>query len=162
MDYAKGRSVARWPGVLFLVFCTALAGVVYDRYREARSELERLDSIAALAPVTATSRLHDADLNEQAKQADAVMKALALPWAAIVKATEQSASPGVSLLQLQPDPDARLLRINAEAKDSDAMFTYVRRLSAARGVSDAHVLSHFVHQDDSRQPIRFSVQATLQ
>ena len=76
-------------------------------------------------------------------------------------AIEQAATKDVAILQLQPDADQRLLRLTAEARHRDAMFEYLRRLGAARELSNVVLVSHQVQQEDPQHPIQFSVQATL-
>jgi hypothetical protein len=74
---------------------------------------------------------------------------------------ERASTRDVALLQLQPDAESRLLRLTAEARNREAMFEYVRRLGAAPGLADTHVVSHQVQRDDPLRPVQFSVQALL-
>jgi len=90
-----------------------------------------------------------------------VVRQLALPWGTLVLAIEQAATRDVALLQLQPDADSRLVKLTAEARNREAMFDYVRRLGAAPGLGEVHVVSHQVQRDDPRRPVQFSVQASM-
>ncbi len=154
------RRRARWPGVLLLAISLALAAGLFARHREAQLELERLIAVADLAgPQRRT--VPQARLDEEAKSAEAVVRSLTLPWAALVQAVEQAATRDVALLQVQPDAESRLLRLTAEARNREAMFEYVRRLGAAPGLVDVHVVSHQVQRDDPLRPVQFSVQALL-
>lgn len=154
------RRRARWPGVLLLAISLALAAGLFVRHREAQLELERLVAVADLAGPQRRA-VPQARLDEEAKSAEAVVRSLTLPWAALVQAVEQAATRDVALLQLQPDAESRLLRLTAEARNREAMFEYVRRLAAAPGLVDTHVVSHQVQRDDPQRPIQFSVQAAL-
>jgi Tfp pilus assembly protein PilN len=100
-------------------------------------------------------------LEEEAKNAAAVMRQLTLPWAALIGTLEQAAMREVAILQLQPDAEQRLLRLSAEARDREAMFQYLRRLGAAPGLADVHLVSHQVQLEDPQRPIQFAIQATL-
>jgi len=138
----------------------ALAAGLFVRHREAQLELERLVAVADLAGPQRRA-VPQARLDEEAKSAEAVVRSLTLPWAALVQAVEQAATRDVALLQLQPDAESRLLRLTAEARNREAMFEYVRRLAAAPGLVDTHVVSHQVQRDDPLRPVQFSVQALL-
>lgn len=164
LDYiAPARRVA-WLGVLLLAISLAVAGELLLRYRDAQLELARLEASAGLVgprtpPVRGASRER---LDEEVRDAEAVVRQLALPWGTLVQAIEQSATRDVALLQLQPDADRRLLKLTAEARNPGAMFDYVRRLAAAKGLSEVYVVNHRVQQDDPRRPVQFSVQASMQ
>jgi Tfp pilus assembly protein PilN len=90
-----------------------------------------------------------------------VVRQLTLPWAALIGTLEQAATREVAILQLQPDAEQRLVRLSGEARDREAMFQYLRRLSAAPGLGDVHLVSHQVQLEDPQRPIQFAVQATL-
>jgi Tfp pilus assembly protein PilN len=102
-----------------------------------------------------------AQLDEQMRDAQAVLRQLALPWGQLVESLESAAMPDVAVLQVQPDAQSRVLRVTAEAKGEDTMFRYLRRLSSAEGFSDVHLVSHQVREDDPRRPLQFSVQASF-
>jgi len=55
------------------------------------------------------------NVDAELKNADAVMRQLALPWAAMVGAVEGAARPEIALLSMQPDAQQRSLRLTAEA-----------------------------------------------
>jgi len=163
LDYIAPPRRPVWPGALVFVLALALAGELALRYRDARLELERLETAAGLvSPERAPARVLPKErLEEEAKAAEAVVRQLTLPWAVLIRAVEQAAMRDVAILQLQPDAESRILRLTAEARDREAMFAYLRRLAAARGLADVHMVSHQVSRDDPRRPIQFSAQASL-
>ena len=67
----------------------------------------------------------------------------------------------VSVLHVQPDAQQRLMRVTAEARGEAQMLEYLRRVSAARGFSEVHLLSHQVREDDPARPIQFALQASF-
>ena len=152
-----------WPGIALLVVSLAIAGELGLRYRDARQEVVRLEAqVGLVLPDARPARAVPKErLDEQAKSAEAVVRSLTLPWAGLVGAIEQAATKDVAILQLQPDADQRLLRLTAEARHRDAMFEYLRRLGAARELSNVVLVSHQVQQEDPQHPIQFSVQAQL-
>jgi len=100
-------------------------------------------------------------LDEEAKSAEAVVRQLTVPWASLLQAIEQAAMRDVAILQLQPDAESRSLKLIAEARQREAMFEYLRRLGAARGLTEVHIVSHQVQRDDPQRPIQFSLQASM-
>jgi Tfp pilus assembly protein PilN len=100
-------------------------------------------------------------IEEEARNAEAVVRQLTLPWAALIGTIEQAATREVAILQLQPDADTRLLRLTAETRQRDAMFDFVRRLAASPGLADVHLVSHQVQREDPQQPLQFSIQASI-
>jgi Tfp pilus assembly protein PilN len=149
--------------VLVLAVSVAVAGAMLERYRDASEQLARLEAEAGLiAPERRAARpVSKERLDEEVKSAEAVVRQLALPWGALVRAVEQAATRDVAILQLQPDAEQRLLRLTAEARNREAMFEYLRRLGADRGLADVHLVSHHVQKEDPQRPIQFSVQAAL-
>ena len=149
--------------MLLLAAALAASAVVLQRYRDVREELGRLEAQAGLVlPGGRAARaLPKERLEEQAKSAEAVVRQLTLPWGSLVGAIEQAATRDVAILQLQPDAEKGLLRLTAEARNRDAMFEYLKRLGAARELTNVVLVSHQVQRDEPQQPIQFSVQALL-
>jgi len=141
----------------------ALSALVLERYRDVRDDLARLQAQAGLVLPggRATRALPKERLDEQAKSAEAVVRQLTLPWASLIGAIEQAATRDVAILQLQPDAEKGLLRLTAEARNREAMFEYLKRLGAARELTNVVLVSHQVQKDEPQQPIQFAVQALL-
>jgi len=163
LDYVAPPYRPVWPGMLLLAIALAVSAVVAGRYRDVREDLARLQAQAGLVlPGARQARAVPKErLDEQAKSAEAVVRQLTLPWASLVGAIEQAATRDVAILQLQPDAEKGLLRLTAEARNRDAMFEYLKRLGAARELTNVVLVSHQVQKDEPQQPIQFSVQALL-
>ncbi len=163
LDYVAAARRPPWLGVALLAIALAVAGGLLLEYRGAQSELARIEAAAGLVGPARQSapRLSRERLDEEVRDAERVVRQLALPWGTLVLAIEQAATRDVALLQLQPDADSRLVKLTAEARNREAMFDYVRRLGAAQGLGDVHVVSHQVQRDDPRRPVQFSVQASM-
>jgi hypothetical protein len=163
LDYLRPARRARWPGFVMLAAALAIAGELGVRYRDVKLELARLEAQSGLvSPERRAPRAIPKErLDEEAKGAEVVVRQLTLPWATLIRTIEQAATRDVALLQLQPDAETRTLRITAEARHREAMFEYLRRLAAGKGVAEVHVVSHQVQRDDPRRPIQFSVHASL-
>lgn len=159
LDHAAPRGRTRWPGLLLLGLSLAVAGDLALRYRETAAGLENARAVPAIAaaPRPAPSKTAEAE----DKIARAAVRELALPWARLIRALEDSAMPDVALLQVQPEAQQQILRVTAEARDAAAMFKYLRRLAEAKGLSEIHLVTHEVAQDDPQRPVRFAAQASF-
>jgi hypothetical protein len=145
-----------------LAVSLALAAWLTDRYREARVEVARLETQSGLiVPERPAKPIPREKIEEEARNAEAVVRQLTLPWAALIGTIEQAATREVAILQLQPDAETRLLRLTAETRHREAMFDFVRRLGAAQGLADVHLVSHQVQREDPQQPVQFSIQASI-
>jgi Tfp pilus assembly protein PilN len=163
LDYVAAPRRQRGLGLLLLAASLMVSGYLGQRYNDARQTLLRLETEKGLVPVARrTAPLVPPErIEEQRRNVEAVVRKLSLPWGALISLLEQASTPDVALLMLEPDAEQRVLRVSGEARDRDAMFEYVRRLSAAGGLADVHLVSHQVQQDDPRHPVQFSVQGSL-
>lgn len=163
LDYIAPPRASRALGAAVLVIALAAAVTLVERYRGVRSELERIETAQRLlGPQQAAGRpVPRARLEEEAKSVESVLRQLALPWGAIIETVEGATTGDVAILQLQPDAQQRQLRLGAEARTQQAMLEYLRRLAAAKGLAEVHVVSHQVQSEDPNRPIQFTVQAQL-
>jgi Tfp pilus assembly protein PilN len=163
LDYLVLPRRVRWAGWLVLAAAIGAGALLAEAWRDAQLELARLETAAGLVgserrPVPAVPA---ARLDEETKSAEAVVRELTLPWAAVIRALEEAATRDVAILQLQPDAQSRVLKLTAEAHSREAMFAYLRRLSASKVLVDTHMVSHQLRHDDPQRPIQFSVEAAL-
>jgi hypothetical protein len=157
LDHVAPRRRLRWPGLVLLALSLAVAGDLASRYRDTVEALENVPVAAAPQPRVAPAKANDAE----DKVARAAIGQLALPWARLIRALEESAAPDVALLQVQPEAQQQMLRVTAEARDAAAMFKYLRGLAGAKGLSEIHLVTHEVAQDDPQRPVRFAAQASF-
>ena len=151
-----------WPGLLVLAASLVLATWLTERYRDARVEVARLETQSGLiAPERPAKPIPKEKLEEETRSAEAVVRQLTLPWASLIGTIEQAATREVAILQLQPDAETRVLRLTAETRHRETMFDFVRRLGAAQGLADVHLVSHQVQREDPLQPVQFSIQASI-
>lgn len=162
LDYVAPVRRPIWPGLAVLAISLGVATHLWLRYQDARVEVARLETQAGLvAPERPVREIPKAKLDEEARSAEAVVRSLTLPWAPLIGTIEQAATKEVAILQLQPDADTRVLRLTAETRHREAMFDFVRRLGAAKGLADVHLVSHQVQREDPQRPIQFAVQALI-
>jgi len=163
LDYVAPTPRPLWPGLVVLAVALAVALWMFARYRDAQLEVARLETESGLiSPARRPARVVSKErLDEEARAAEAVVRQLTVPWASLIASIEQAATRDVAILQLQPDAEKRQLRLTAEARHRDAMFEYLRRLAAAKGLDQVYLVSHQVQREDPLRPIQFSVQATM-
>lgn len=148
---------------MVLALSLAVAAGLGERYRDARVEVARLEAQTGLiVPERPAKPIPRERIEEEARAAEAVVRQLTLPWAALIATIEQAASTKeVAILQLQPDAENRLLRLTAETRQREAMFDFVRRLGEQPLLADVHLVSHQVQREDPQHPVQFSLQASI-
>ena len=162
LDFIVAPRRSRLAGIGVMVLAVAVAGMLLHKQWEAQQRLQRLDAADSLLRTSPAPRAVPRErLDEQVKSAQAVVRQLALPWAELIDSLERSAMRDVSVLHVQPDAQQRLMRVTAEARGEAQMLEYLRRVGAARGFSEVHLLSHQVREDDPARPIQFSLQASF-
>ena len=160
LDHVAPRRRLRWAGLALLALSLAVAADLGLRYRDTVVELESVQTAKKPAPPPPRPTSAKAAEAED-RIARAALRQLSLPWARLVRALEDAATPDVALLQLQPETQQQVVRVSAEARDSAAMFRYMRNLAAAKELSEVHLVSHEVAQDDPQRPVRFAAQASF-
>jgi Tfp pilus assembly protein PilN len=160
LDFVVPRRRPRALGIGVLVLALAIAAGLVMKHRETQQQLHELEAAAALlsAPRPALAIPRD-KLESEMKNAQATVRQLALPWAQLIDSLERASMKDVALLNIQPDAQARVLRVTAEARREELMLQYLRRLSSSRNFAEVHLVSHQVREDDPQRPIQFSVQA---
>ena len=163
LDHLAPPSRPRWLGYVLLAASLVAAGEMTQRYREVQLEMERHAAVQGMlnvqrAPVKAVPR---AQLDEQVKNAETVVRQLTLPWGRLIETLEATNTKDIAILQVQPDAQQRMLRITAEARNQEAMVEYLRRLSGIEGFAYVHLLNHQVQQDNPQRPIQFAAQASF-
>ncbi|CEN56291.1 conserved protein of unknown function [Candidatus Methylopumilus turicensis] len=101
-----------------------------------------------------------ADLLAKIEEAKKLASFLMIPWGDVLNALESSALDGLALLAIEPDAKKRQLKITAEAKNKDIMFSYLEKLEASGELANVYLLKHEVVEDVDQHPIRFVAVAT--
>jgi hypothetical protein len=96
---------------------------------------------------------------EQAIAINAVIMRMSLPWPALHDAVQAATPPSVALLTLEPDAKRQMLRITAEATNSEDMFGYLESIKTQGWFTAAALLRHEVNEQDPNHPIRFQLDA---
>ena len=152
---------SRMAAIAALALCAVALVEVLD-YREAREEVDaQLAALQARAaapsvlPVTPRTPVGE----QEALAVNAAIAQLNLPWRALHDAVRAATPPSVALLALEPDAKRRVLRITAEAKNSDDMLAYVSRLEREEWFGSVTLVRHEVIEQDPNRPLRFQIDA---
>lgn len=155
---------AVWAGAaLGLLLCggAALAGYqVFEQRQQRFAAIERAaqrQEIASQAKLPAKSAVQIPEA--QAAFVNAAVLQLNLPWRDLQEAVAAATPPTVALLALEPDARKRVLKITAEAKNSDDMIAYIEQLKQQELFSGVQLLRHEISQLDPNRPIRFQLEA---
>jgi len=163
LDYVAAPRRPHWPGLALLAVALVGAGVLAARYQDLLQERSALSARLELLDTgrRAARPVNAGRAEQEAREVQSVLRQLSLPWPQMIESVESTASREVALLQLQPEPERRVLRLTAEAGTSEAMLEYVRRLGESKLLTGAHLISHQVQRENSAHPVQFVAQAAL-
>lgn len=168
MDFAARAVRGRQVGTMLVAIGLALGAVVFERYETVNEEQSRWEArlsdtqrlarraLPSLAPEEAPSR----ELAQELRQANGVLDDLTLDWDGLFADVESAVTGDVALLGMQPSARGGTVLIDGEARDWNAMLTFLARLEATARLSKVHLVSHEVRMTDPQQPVGFKVQAT--
>lgn len=94
----------------------------------------------------------------QASAVNAAILRLNVPWRQLEDAIGAATPANIALLALDPDPKKQLLKITAEARNSDDMVGYVQVLKQQEFFAGAALVRHEIGEQDPNHPIRFQVE----
>ncbi|CDG84580.1 putative uncharacterized protein [Janthinobacterium agaricidamnosum NBRC 102515 = DSM 9628] len=153
-----------WAGaVLGLLLCggAALAGCqVFEQRQQRLAAIERAAQRQAIQSQPKQAAKSAVQIPEaQAVFVNAAVLQLNLPWRDLQEAVAAATPPAVALLALEPDARKRVLKISAEARNSDDMIAYIQQLKEQELFSGVQLVRHEISQLDPNRPIRFQVEA---
>jgi hypothetical protein len=133
-------------------------GVAFERKLAERSRLDA--ALGAVAPPR--HRAPDAESLRAAAEAAAIDRELGVPWTRLLaelEAASRDSAGTVSLLQVEPDPVKRVVRITAEVRAVPDALAYLRRLQQSAVLRDPMLESHERRKDDPQHPLRIKLSA---
>lgn len=154
----KRRLPPRASSVLLLLIGISVAATATWEYVEAHVDQRTVTQALAGARLQARGR----SFALPPRQIDAVnrsVRQLNLPWQPLLAAIEERLSEHVTLLSLEPDASARLLRLQAEAKSADDMVDFVEALNGDERFVSARLTRHEINDSDRNRPYRFFLEA---
>jgi hypothetical protein len=169
IDFARS---ARWSPLAAVlataaIACAALTGWLWWQGEQRIAALTDAAAVLQLQQQRAAAVQRPAGVitPQRARSVNDAIRRLNLPWDRLFVALNAAGSGvktgSVALLALEPDVDAGLVRLTAEARDSDAMLRYQRRLEAQPGIASALLSRHEVVLEDPQAPLRFWLEVKL-
>lgn len=164
LDLDFVRTTRRWPvwGLALLVLGAAVLAqvVVMERELAGRMELSEARLATLARHGTSPSARGDAQsVQEEIRQANAILQQLTLPWGGLFKTVEGANDKDVALLAIQPDAGKSVLRLSGEAKNFKALLDYIGRLEQSDMLDHVYLTTHEVKAQDPEKPVQFSLVA---
>lgn len=165
LDFRRCAPQSAWAGWVLLAVAVALmadVAISYSRARDAvidrEARLAKLGSLkgaarAAMNPARAVSP-------EEIAFARETIRRISTPWRNLFGALESTAASDISLLSIEPDPDAGTVLISGESKDYLAVLNYVSRLEGAKTLRQVELARHEIRQNDPQRAVAFSISAS--
>jgi len=168
LDYRRTDPTQHRAGMVVLLLSCALALAMGVHYRNVAEQAFRMEMLVAKVehklhpgrsfalPSAADARQIDAEI----KSANEVIMQLSLPWSELFNALEEANSSNIALLGIEPNARKGQVRVNGEAKDSAALFAYLRLLQSSRSMSTVYLKHQQVQERNPEKPIRFTLDAS--
>jgi Tfp pilus assembly protein PilN len=145
-------------GLGALVLCMAMAEGLNLRQQLATAKLARQGLVDRLDRRSARNTGREAPVNiapAQALAINAAVRQLNLPWTELMEALEAASTPEVAVLEWSPQAESATLKGVAEARTSDDMIAYARKLKEQTFFTAVELTSHQVNEQDRNKPLRF-------
>lgn len=167
LDFASSRKPSMLGLLMFGLAVLALM-MVWQRHTHINQALLTLDQSIqelkerkGLKPAEPQLQAKSsADLLANIEEAKKLASFLMIPWGDVFSALETSALDDLALLAIEPDARKRQLKITAEAKNKDIMFSYLEKLEGSSELANVYLLKHEIVEDVDQHPIRFVAVAT--
>ncbi len=161
LDFAARTGRAPVAGALLLLAglaASAAVGLAFDRKLGERDRLEAVLESAAKPRRVATTP----ELQKRIAEAALVERELGVPWTRLLAELETASRDvggKVALLDVEPDPGKRIVRITAEVKTLDDALDYLERLQESAVLRYPMLESHEVRRGDLDRALRIRVSA---
>lgn len=145
LNHAMPQDTLSWRGAALLLAGVVLCVLVLLALQQADAQVETLEADASRLQHPDQSTRHASSPalpREEISAVQAAMAELALPWEALFTALEQTRSPQVKLLSIEPNAKQHKLRITAQAPESQAMLDYVQLLEQQAMLKDVLLRQH--------------------
>lgn len=156
------RAPRPWVGV---ALCAAAAGLLlavaasaWQMERDNRDRLAVVNERAARLLPPPPRKLTEAERVRLA-QATRVAGELRAPWADLLATFEEHGKNDIGLLKLEPDAKAGIVRVTGQARNTTALFAYLRELEADSRLTQVALTTHQSERETPGQPLRFVIQA---
>lgn len=165
LDYQAGSRPFPWAGAGMLAVAALALALIAAYYQDMAGKIEYWNAKAGIVdkghghtlpgPATGAN-----EVVAEIKHANEVLRKITLPWDALFQAVEWSSGKDVALLAMEPDAERRVVKISAEAKNVQALMSYMRHLEEQKIFSSVYLQSHQVQLKNPEKPVRFTLVAS--
>jgi Tfp pilus assembly protein PilN len=150
-------------GLGVLLLCVVVIEGLDLSQQIATARRARQDLVSQMARRTNADASREVFVNiapERAQAINAAVHQLNLPWTELMEALEAASIPEVAVLEWSPQAEAGTLKGMAEARTSDDMINFARKLKAQNFFTSVELTSHQVNEQDRNKPLRFDFLVT--
>lgn len=160
--------IRRINGISWLLLFIALVSFSMVAYKTLETQLQHKKNIAMMTSlqkqIDSTKKKSLVPLKsnmstEKIKQINDVVTQLNIPWSTFFESLEENASDEVAFLSIEPNAIKRLVRIQAETKDSEHMLEYIRHFKKSSNFANVVLLKYDINELDPNKPVRFMFEA---
>lgn len=151
----------RAPGLILLVAgALALAGILWFDRGQAELLSRQEARLAAFTHQTdPASRALRSRQEATQRATEAALRQLAVPWDQLFAAVESASMTQTALLALKPESRQGTVQISGEARDLDALLSYLAQLETSPGLQSVFLTRHERMLDKPGTPVRFVITA---
>ena len=160
LDFVAPVHQAPVLGTALCVAGVALAVFMGVSFATTLGERSRLD--AALGALAPAEKAQGPAAGRSAEDNATIERELSVPWSKLLGELESASHDiqfGVALLEVEPDPAKKQVRITAEAKSLPAALAYLERLQKSHVLKYPMLESHERQKDDPEHPVRIKLAA---
>ncbi len=163
LDFKKTPRQWSVLGLVVLVIAALALSYVVNMERNLAGRIElteaRLSQLTKHGKIKPAQPVDAEQLQLDIRQANEILRQLALPWETLFKAVEANREQEVALLSIQPNVEKRTVRIAGEAKNFEALLAYMTLLEQSKTLRHVYLTSHEVRSQDAEKPVRFTLVA---
>ena len=162
LDYVSSRIPSMLGLAIFalafilVISCWQFNGSLNQRLLTLNQSIQQLKTATGLKKETPQAQAKSSnELVAKMEEAKKLAAFLMIPWGDVFSALESAALEDAALLSIEPDSKKHQLKISAEAKNKDVMFSYLEKLEATDELTNVYLLKHEILEDMDQHPIRF-------
>ena len=163
LDFKYTSRRWRWLGILLLIIGVGWVAQAANQAHTLTGQIEfaaaRLETLTRHGKIKPAQPVDAQALQQEIRQANDILQQLALPWNALFQAVEAASEKEIALLAIQPDAAKRIVRIDGEAKNLQALLAYITRLEQSHVLNQVYLTSHEIRMQDAEKPVRFTLVA---
>ena len=150
-----GLAVLAWFGTTQLAALTDEHSTLVQRVAQAAVAAAEAPNAEPARPPSRSLSLREVDA------LNAVARRLNTPWPDIFAALERTTPADIALLGVEPDARQTRLRGSGQAKDHQAMVSYIERLSSQWPFVQARLVRHELDEKDGARPLKFQFEVSM-